>query len=154
MKKAYLITGCIGSGKSTYAKKAAGENDIVFDLDEINKAMGGKIHEDSARRLPILLAMRDAAFSEIAKRSGEWENAYVITASNDRTKINDLLKLLNAEEVAMDASIDECKRRVMEDETRPDKGLQIRLIEDWFKNGKEEPKQTRDRFAEWFDNTF
>ena len=154
MKKVYLVTGCIGSGKSTYVKEKAGENDIIFDLDEINKAMGGKIHEGAEKRLPILLAMRKAAFEEIAKRSGEWENAYIITSSSDRTKVGRMLETLKAEEVSMEASLEECKQRILNDESRPDKDIQIQLAEDWFNTKSEQPKQFRDKFAEWFDNTF
>lgn len=152
MKKAYLITGCPGAGKSTYAKKAAGDNDLIIDLDELNRALGGKIHETGTKRLPVLIAMRDAAISEIAKRNGDWENAYVITATNDRQKINDLLTTLDAEEVAIDTAIDECKKRVMEDDSRPDKDRQIKLIDDWFSG--EKPKTNRERFAAWFDNNY
>lgn len=154
MKKVYLVTGCIGSGKSTYVKENAGENDIIFDLDEINKAMGGKIHEGAEKRLPILLAMREAAFAEIARRSGDWENAYIITSSSDRAKVGRLLKTLSAEEVAMNASLEECKQRILKDESRLDKDFQIQLAEDWFNSYREEPKQARDQFAEWFDSTF
>lgn len=147
MKKVYLITGSIGAGKSTYAKKRAKENDVIFDLDELNKAMGGKLHEDKSKRLSVLLKMREAAFDAIADRSGEWENAYVITASSDREKVNELLRKLGAEEVRIETDLEECKERILNDDSRPDKEREIGLTKNWHKS-------TREQFAEWFNNTF
>lgn len=150
MKRVYLITGCIGSGKSTYAKQHAGKNDIVFDMDEIIRALGGVIHEKQPKGLQIALAMRDAAISEISKRSGDWENAFFITASSDKNEIKSLLKTLGAEQIHMDTSLAECKERIIQDETRKDKAHQISLAEQWDENYSRDVS-TRDQFAEWLN---
>ena len=46
MKNVYLITGSPAAGKSTYAKENAGKNDIIFDLDEVNKALDTLLPKD------------------------------------------------------------------------------------------------------------
>ena len=154
MKNVYLITGSPAAGKSTYAKENAGKNDIIFDLDEVNKALGSAFREDKPCGLDVALAMRKAAIDEIAKRTGKWENAYFITASSDRAEINQLLNTLGAEEVAINTPIDECKRRAMADETRADKDKALGLIDDWHSKAQGSPKSTNEIFAEWFNENF
>lgn len=150
MKRVFLITGSIGSGKSTYAKQNAGKNDIVFDMDEIIRALGGVIHEKRPKGLQIALAMRNAAISEISKRSGDWENAFFITATSNRNEIEHLLQVLGAEQIHMDASLAECKERIMQDESRKDKAYQIELAEQWHENYSR-VKTTREQFAEFLN---
>ncbi len=156
MKKVILITGSPGSGKSTYARKHAGPNDIVFDLDEVIKALGGGPHDTDPKSLSIALAMRDAAITEIAKRTGSWENAYFITSSANRDNIQRLCKQLQAEEIALETSLDDCISNIMQDQTRPDKERSIALAKEWHNQAKAEakPKTARDLFSEWFSDNW
>lgn len=138
MKHVYLITGSPGAGKSTYAKKHAGPNDIVFDLDEVVKSLGGDYHEEEDTYLTVALAMRDAAISEIGKRHGHWENAYFITASSDRQEIDHLAMDLDAEEVSIDTPYDKCIENILHDDTRTNKEGQIALVKKWHGKDKED----------------
>lgn len=137
MKKVYLITGAPGSGKSYYVSQHIKENDIVFDLDEINKALGGSLHDGSNKTLSISLAMRDAAIDTIASRKGAWDNAYFITATPRKADIESLKRKLNAEEIPMNRSIDEVKENILRDDTRADKDKHIKLVDEWYKANSE-----------------
>lgn len=62
-KKVFIISGSPGSGKSYYAEKHKGENDIVFDMDKICSAIDGKtVHDDHSNILDIVLNLRNTIF--------------------------------------------------------------------------------------------
>lgn len=153
-KHVFLITGSPGSGKTTYAREHAGENDIIFDLDDINQALSGSIHAADPAGLDVALAMRSAAITEIAKKSGKWQNAYFITAASDRSEIDKLRYMLGAEEIPITTSLEDCKRNILQDETRPDKAGALALAEAWHKNTNPQAKDTRDLFSDWFNASF
>lgn len=144
MRQVYLVTGSPGSGKSHYCKEHAGANDVIFDLDEINVALGGKKHEDNSSRLGMALAMREAAIMEISNRSGKWQNAYFISASWNRDEIEDLCRILGAKEIAMKTSLEQCKINILNDETREDKVAQIKLAELWHDKSNSASQHVRD----------
>lgn len=54
-KKVFIISGSPGSGKSYYAEKHKGENDIVFDMDKICSAIDGKNVHDDHRAIYLIL---------------------------------------------------------------------------------------------------
>ena len=136
MKRVFVITGSPGAGKTYFVKKHAGANDIVFDLDEINVALGGKMHEDNSSRLGIALAMREAAIREISNRNGKWENAYFISAASDRNEIEKLCDRLIADEIEIETPLEQCIRNIINDESRNDKAAQIALAEKWHNISK------------------
>ena len=131
-KQVFLITGPPASGKSTYANKEAGNNDLIFDLDTVMVSLGGKLHDANKALLRKALSIRDSVIQEIANREGTWDNAYFICASPNRAEVEKLLKAMNAKEIRIDASKDECKKRIFNDHTRTNKALQIKLVEKWF----------------------
>ncbi len=157
MKKVYLVTGAPGSGKTTYVKQVAGENDLVFDLDSINEALGGKIHGNNLAVLTVSLSMRQAAIEAITSRSGNWDNAFFISASADRKAIDSLCKQLDATEIKIDATPEQCRERIYKDTTWTNKVDHINLVDRWFANNgnstgqkvESKPKTAQEEFAEW-----
>lgn len=160
MKKVYLVTGAPGSGKTTYVKQVASKKDLVFDLDSINTALGGEMHGNNLNVLPVALSMRQAAIEAITNGSGEWENAYFISAASDRKAIDSLCKQLNATEIQMDATPEQCRERIYKDTTRINKAEHINLVDRWFANNgnstgqkvESKPKTPQEEFAEWAHN--
>lgn len=155
MKQVYLVTGAPGSGKSTYVKENAGKNDLVFDLDSINEALGGTMHGKNLAVLPVSLAMRQAAIEAIAGREGDWDNAYFISASSDRKAIESLCKQLEAEEIKIDATPEQCWERINADDTRTNKAEQINLVNKWYGMETEStPKTAQEEFTDWLGKTY
>lgn len=139
-KKVFIISGSPGSGKSYYAEKHKGENDIVFDMDKICSAIDGKnVHDDHSNILDIVLNLRNTIFEDITARKGTWGNAFIISSSPDEKYISDLSNRLDAEIVKMPANLDDCISNLSNDPTRA-KTLErdIKLAQSWHtKQGKE-----------------
>ncbi|TLW88117.1 hypothetical protein FFK04_07520 [Ruminococcus sp. KGMB03662] len=139
-KKVFIISGSPGSGKSYYAEKHKGENDIVFDMDKICSAIDGKnVHDDHSNILDIVLNLRNTIFEDIAARKGAWGNAFIISSSPDDKYISDLSNRLDAEIIKMPANLDKCINNLSNDPTRA-KTLErdIKLAQSWHtKQGQE-----------------
>lgn len=78
------------------------------------------------------LSAREAIYSTIERREGEWKTAFVITSSPDASRVAALAKRLNAEIVEMDTPKDECVKRILEDDSRNDAAKDVALVEAWF----------------------
>lgn len=130
----YVVTGAPGSGKSHLVNQSATKFDIVFDYDRIAEAMCplSGVHGNHTYMKEVLQSVRDTVIRCFADRVGEWHNAYFITATPDRNKIENLLKRMKAEELHVDATLDECIEHIRNDETRILKARDIELVRDYF----------------------
>lgn len=133
-KNVYVVTGAPGSGKSYLVDQNITKFDIVFDYDRIAAAMNtiAGTHGDHTYMKFVLLAMRETVIECFARREGDWHNAYFITASPDRVKIDQLLRRMNATELHVDKTLDECIEQIKNDNTRPLKAKDIDLVRDYF----------------------
>lgn len=150
-KRVFLVTGSPGAGKTTYAREHAGADDIIFDLDDIKQALSGRRHSADPVGLDVALAMRSAAITAIAKKTGKWQNAYFITASSDRSEIEKLLYMLDAQEIPIRTSLEDCKRNILQDETRENKARELALAEAWHNNTEPKKKNNSELFSDWFN---
>lgn len=91
-KRVFVINGSPGSGKSTYVKSKIKQGDIALDFDKLTAALAldDALYGDRKPQLDVALAAREAIFEQIQYRLGDWQNAYVITASNDPKKVERL----------------------------------------------------------------
>lgn len=130
----YVVTGAPGSGKSYLVNQSATKFDIVFDYDRIAEAMCPVtgMHGNHTYMLKVLLAIRDTVIRCFSDRVGEWHNAYFITATPDRNEITNLVMRMKAEELHVDATMDECIEHIRNDETRILKARDIELVRDYF----------------------
>jgi predicted kinase len=134
-KNVYIISGAVGSGKTTYVQNHMKQGDLVVDLDYICAALGAtsELYNDHKPYLDIALAVRETVFQKIIKREGNWDNAFVITASKDMNKVRELAKTLDGKIVKMKATKEQCIANVRADSRRAENiELHLKLIEEWF----------------------
>ena len=143
-KNVYVVTGAPGSGKSHMVNQNMTKFDIVFDYDRIADAMSpfAGIHGNHMYMKEVLLAVRETVINCFASRSGEWHDAYFITASPDRNAVDQLIVRMNAVELHMKSTMDECITRIQNDDTRPLKARDIELVRDYFMK-QNLPSETR-----------
>lgn len=129
MAKIICITGPPCSGKSTYVAEHKGDEDIVFDYDEIFKAVSFKPTHSNANQAEhnLVMSLRERWIYNAKKSNAK--NAFLIC-----TRVNDYLKKLIGEdfkEVAINSTYEECMQH-LENAERPDKNFEIEKINKFF----------------------
>lgn len=134
-KEVFIVAGAPGSGKRTLVRDFLQPGDIVVDLDAIAAALMGtdSMHPHYTTILPLVLAIRDALYQAISLRLGEWRRAFVITGTPDDAQLDQLVKLLNAKCIYLDADEAMCIERVESDPDRPNKDNARAVVHDWFR---------------------
>ena len=135
-KRVFVVSGSPGSGKTTFVKSKIKKSDIAVDSDKLTAALAldDALYGDRKSQIDVALAARETIFHEIQYRRGNWENAYVITASRDPEKVRRLCKRLDAELITMNATAEQCKERIRND-TRRDGYTEkyLALVDEWYK---------------------
>lgn len=134
-KRVYLVYGSPLSGKTSWALKNKGSNDLLLDIDMIWQCITGAdlyIKPDALKQNVFLL--RDAMLDQIKTRTGKWQNAYVVSSSARKGDRERMLTMLQAEEVFIDTSRKECLRRLYADNSRTTVVKEWEgFIDKWFK---------------------
>ena len=125
-----FVTGPPCSGKSTYVRERIGRNDIVFDLDEIVKAITwNEIHDKNPAAIELSLQIRDLILRYL-EMGNEFSNAWIITTYMS-AKLYEYY-LYNPEVIVMSTTKEECLKRL---QNQPN-GRKIKetaeIIEKWF----------------------
>ena len=125
-RRVFLVYGAPCSGKSTFVKDNANEDDLILDVDRIWEAVCGcdKYHKPGRLKQNVF-GIRDCMLDQIRTRTGNWRNAWVIGGYPLQTDRDRLCELLNAEPVYVEATKEECLLRANDDAWRG-------YIEDWF----------------------
>lgn len=124
-----VCTGAPGSGKSTYAQANAGQYDMIYDFDLIERAISKAQNKDDRPTWSyqfietvkgIMLAYRlPPALWLVATMPRAYEKAYY--ANKYKAQI-----------IVLDPGIDTCKQRVMDDDNRKDKDMWLRLVDKYY----------------------
>ena len=143
MAKIILVYGAPCSGKTTYVKKRISSDDMVYDYDELTKALTysdkhsiliGKTHQ-------YVLDIRTLILKQ-AKQDKELKTVYVIsTYLTD--KLKKLLESLNPTYVEMDTTREECLKLLAKDDTRVEKEEWAKRINDWYDDKEKEQRRIR-----------
>lgn len=129
MKK-YLVTGSPGSGKSTYVKEHHGDNDIIFDWDDMFVAVTGmKSHSEGTEGQQHVVNRLRYDLIRAADGADSIETLWMI-ASKATDEITEALG--EYEEIHLDVSPDEAKSRVDNDDSRDDKDFEHEKIDKYF----------------------
>lgn len=142
-----VVYGAPCSGKSTYVRENIGEKDIVYDYDEISRAITyGQFHV-SKRDLThqYVIDFRLAMINRL-KEESEIESAWLISTFLTES-FKEYVKDFDPEYIKMEASKEECFERLEKDDTRPDKAEWREKIEEWF-DKYEERKMDRTNLIE------
>lgn len=134
-KAVFVINGPPGAGKTTWALQKMTPGDMLIDLDYLCAALGGTndLYNDHAPVLGPALAMQETLYQAIEQRKGEWQSAYVVTASADKNAVAALAHRLGAQLVMLDTPLDECIVRINNDKRRNGKqALFTDLAKQWY----------------------
>ena len=127
----YLVYGSPCSGKTTFVNENANGDDLILDVDRLWDAVckDGQSKKPPRCRANVF-ALRDSLLDQIKTRTGKWRCAYVIGGfplANERARLCDLL---NATEVFVEATEEECIRRA--ERERPEGWTEF--IQNWFES--------------------
>lgn len=127
----YLVYGAPCSGKSSWVRDVATNDDLILDVDRIWKSISVCGEYEKPNRLKKnVFGIRDCVIDQIRTRTGMWKNAYIIGGYPLRSERDRLCDLLNAEPIYIEATKEECLERAWGG--RPEAWKQY--IEDWFLN--------------------
>lgn len=134
-KRAIIVYGSPCSGKSTWVKETATQNDLVVDIDNIWQCVtGGARYEKPPRLKGVVFQLRDSLYDIVKHRCGKWQDAYIITGGALRGDRERLAQMVGATDtVFIEATKEECLQRC---ESRGMTDEQCDMwrgyIEDWF----------------------
>ncbi len=146
--KLKVIYGAPCSGKSTYVRKNITEKDIVYDYDELTRALTYR-NKRSAKKDLTHDYVLDFKLVIIRKAREEQniENIYIISTlltDTFRKWVSDL----DPEYIKMEATREECLSRLENDEMRPDKEEWASKINEWFDTYERKRRKIRETIAD------
>lgn len=140
-KRNVVVAGPPGSGKTTWVKRHMKDGDIMLDLDAVKAAILGDetaFHDSiDDGTLKTIEKMRDAFYRSVSSGDNEG-TAYIITTQKNREKLEKICEKTHADLKIMETTMEECVSRVMNDNSRKEKEVFIKLIENWFEGGEED----------------
>lgn len=133
-KRVYLVYGAPCSGKTSWVKEVAQQNDLIVDLDSIYEMISSNGRYIKPNRLKsVAFDIRDKLLEIIKYRSGKWQNAYVIGGYPVYMERKRLLDRINAEEVFINADKQKCLERLHSVCDNRSRNEWEKYIEEWFK---------------------
>lgn len=131
-RAAFIVYGPPLAGKTTWVKEAKSAGDLVVDLDSIWQAVTGLPRYEKPPKLrAVVFRIRDTLLDAVAHRFGKWNHAYIIGGYPNTAERERLAQQLSAETVYIEASQEECLRRLEEDEQR-NREEWAAYIAEWF----------------------
>lgn len=130
MTKVYLISGAPCSGKSTFVKQHMQKGDLIFDFDEIAKALTfGELHNNNPLIKDYVIDIRNLILNRL-------ESEYDIRAAwiivTDPTNILNNNYYIDFEIVEMKTTKAECIERLKTNPDGRDKTEILKVIENYF----------------------
>ena len=123
-----VIWGAPCSGKTTYVREHAKAGDVICDYDALYQAISGLPEKKRVQTLDsFILDLIENVYNLISSHNEL--NAWIITATRDRAKVDILVKRFDAELVALEVSREEAHRRCDAD-SRP--LVWHEFIDKWF----------------------
>lgn len=137
MKRATIVAGPPGSGKSTWVAARANDGDLTVDLDLLMATLTGlALYDKPADLLTYAEAARQAVIDRLAsRRVGPGRHAWIVGGYPSFFERDTLAARLGADVVVLAVAADECMRRIDADDRRkvtPREEWQ-RAVENWWR---------------------
>ena len=127
-QEVYLVYGSPCSGKSTWVRSVANEDDLILDMDSIWESICLSDKYSKPNRLKAnAFGIRDCILDQIKTRTGMWRNAYVIGTYPLKSDRDRLCSLLRAKSIFIQEDKETCLKRAKNDEWEG-------FIEEYFEN--------------------
>lgn len=132
-RQVYIVYGSPLSGKSTFVKDNMDVGDYIVDIDNIWQSISGCDRYIKPNRLrSCVFNIRNYMIDMVRMRQGKWLNAWVIGGYPLISERERLSKTLNAREIYIDTSKDECIRRLYECDDGRNVDDWLKYIDDWW----------------------
>lgn len=140
-KKVFLVYGPPLAGKTTSVRTTATESDLIVDIDALRSAMlGGDTYSRAKYGKTILFELRNLLLDRIRVRAGSWDTAYIIGGYPFASERKRICADYGAEEIFVEASEEECLKRLYEDAERARYLAEWeRYIREWFEQYEPSP---------------
>lgn len=130
-QEVYIVYGPPFAGKAAFVESVRQPGDLIVDIDSIWQAVSGcpRFEKPNALR-SVVFGIYDALIDAVKYRKGRWQNAYIVGGFPFEADRERLLRDLDAREVFLPATRDECLARLAQDGR--DKKTWTAYIETWF----------------------
>lgn len=131
-REVFIVYGAPLSGKTSFVSENITAGDLIIDMDNIWQCISGQERYIKPNRLnAVAFKLKDTMLDAVKYRLGRWNNAYVIGGYPIQSERERLAKDLNARIIYIDASREECLKRLEADDKR-DREEWKKYIDDWF----------------------
>jgi len=139
--KVYVVHGAPCSGKKDYVASRLGENDVVFDYDEVMAAISGRpIYQPNSNLVSYCLDIRTLILKKALKSQDIGKTWVIATRVGDDMK--SMLSDVPTQYVHVDKPKEECLQRLEQDERRQPIAEELRkVIEEYFSSENEEHRR-------------
>lgn len=126
-KQVYIVYGSPCAGKSTWVHDVATEDDLIVDMDSIWQMISvSQRYKKTESLKSVVFEVRDKLYEIIKYRSGNWNNAYVITGGALKGDRDRLMQRIGGDEcIFIDTPMHICISRL------EDRGLSEQQKNEW-----------------------
>lgn len=132
-QKVFIVHGAPGSGKTTYVKEHMDNGDLIVDLDNIKQAISlCNKTEAPDNLLDISNDIKELLYKRIESKEVNAKTIWVIAGLPTRKQRSELASRLHAELIHIDTDISICIERILLDDERKDKEIQMKILDSYF----------------------
>lgn len=135
-----IVSGPPGAGKSTYINQHKNKDDAVIDIDEIKAELSGKsIYHAGPEWIRPAITERNHRLSSLTTKT------WLIVSAPKAADRRQWQKKLNAEVIVLETSLNECTKRINNDDRRPThiKRQHIEAANKWWSNYVSRPEDKK-----------
>ena len=132
-KQVFIVYGPPLSGKTTYVAQNLEPGDLVVDLDRLRNAISFQpMYQTPPSLSQLTFSLRDYLYDQIRIRNGDWNTAWVVAGLPRKNERDRLAARLGASLVLIEASREECHKRLLDADDRPLEWGEY--IDKWFRD--------------------